>query len=566
MLVNLHIENVAVIEQADIEFQQGLNVLTGETGAGKSIVIDSINAILGERMNRELIRTGASRARVGALFSSIPSQVMQKMAEAGVEAEEDDTLLLQREITSEGKSIFRINGRPVTASILKSVSHLLLNIHGQHENQELLSPHLHMQYLDQLGDLDGSLQQYRIVYEQAVRLKRELSSMQMDDAEKERRMDLLRYQIDELENANLRVGEQEELAARRTMILNAEKIAYAVQKARFAVNGGEEEQGAAQLLTEAGDALDEIAGLYQPAKKIAAHIHEVSYALEDLAAELRECGDSVDYQPAELNDIEERLDLLYRLSLKYGHTEQEMIDYLSKIRTELDTIQFSEERQEALFAEYRETAHRAKELAERLSEQRKNVAVRFASSVQNELSFLNMPDVQLSVEQKRCKLNAFGCDEIQFLISTNPGEPPKPIAKIASGGELSRIMLAIKNVLAEKDGIGTLIFDEIDTGISGRAAQKVGVKLWETSRGKQVICVTHLAQIAAQADCHFLIQKNVRDGRTFTEVKALTYEGRQQELARIMGGAEITALQLDSAAELLRLAGHGLPDENDKKG
>ena len=561
MLVNLHIENVAVIERADIEFQKGLNVLTGETGAGKSIVIDSINAILGERTSRDLIRTGATRARVSALFSSVSILAAEKLAEAGVEQEEDGSLLLQREITGEGKSIFRINGRPVTASILKNVSHLLLNIHGQHENQELLSPHLHMQYLDQLGGLDEDLRRYRAVYEEAVRLKRELSGMQMDDAEKERRMDLLRYQIDELEAANLRVGEQEELSARRTMILNAEKIATAIQAARSAINGGEEDQGAAQLVDEAGAALDEIAALYQPAEALSAHVHELSYALEDLAAELRECGDAMDYQPAELDEIESRLDLIYRLGMKYGHTEQDMIEYLSKIRLELEGIQFSEERQEKLLAEYRQTAQRAKTLAEQLSEKRKTAAQRFAGAVKKELSFLDMPGVQLAVEQKRCKLNAYGCDEIQFLISTNPGEPPKPIAKIASGGELSRIMLAIKNVLAEKDGIGTLIFDEIDTGISGRAAQKVGVKLRETSRGKQVICVTHLAQIAAQADCHFLIQKNVRDGRTYTEVTPLDYEGRRQELARIMGGDEVTALQLDSAGELLRLAGHAVPEK-----
>ena len=556
MLVNLHIENVAVIERADIEFQPGLNVLTGETGAGKSIVIDSINAIMGERTSRELIRTGASRARVSALFSAVLPQVSQKLEEAGVAAEEDGSLLLQRDITSEGKSVFRINGRPVTASILKSAGRMLLNIHGQHENQDLLSPQLHMQYLDRLGDLGEALEQYRSVYEQAVRLKRELSGLQMDDAEKERRMDLLRYQMEELEEANLKSGEQEELAARRTVILNAEKIAAAVQNARLAINGGEEEPGAAQLLNGAGAALEEIAPFYPQAQKLAARFQSLSYELEDLAAELRECGETMDYQPAELNEIEQRLDTLYRLSLKYGHTEQDMLDYLAKIRAELDDIQFSEERREKLYEKYQETARRAKKLAEALSARRKQAGEQFAAAVQKELAFLDMPGVRLMVEQNDCKLNGFGCDEIQFFISTNPGEPPKPLAKIASGGELSRIMLAIKNVLAEKDGIGTLIFDEIDTGISGRAAQKVGIKLREASQGKQIICVTHLAQIAAQADYHFLIQKNVKENRTFTQVKPLDMKGRQQELARIMGGAELTALQLSSAAEMLRLAGH----------
>ncbi len=560
MLVNLHIENVAVIERSDIEFRPGLNVLTGETGAGKSIVIDSINAILGERTSKELIRTGADRARVSALFADPSARVKEKMAQFGVEAEEDGSLLLQREISGEGKSVFRVNGRPVTASILKALGHLLINIHGQHENQDLLSPQLHIQYLDSMGGLEQDLAEYRAAYEEAVRLKRELSGMQMDDAEKERRIDLLRYQIEELENANLREGEQEELSARRTLFLHAEKVAQAVQTAWLAIHGGEESEGASQLITRAGESLQGIADFLPQAAGLAERLTELSYELEDLDAGLRDSGNAMDYQPAEVEQIEERLDLLYRLGLKYGHTEREMLDYLAQIKSELENIAFSEERREKLNRQYHEAALHAKELAQALSAKRSAVAEKFAAAVRGELAFLDMPGVQLVVDRQPCKLNGYGCDEIQFFISTNPGEPPKPIAKIASGGELSRIMLAIKNVLAEKDGIDTLIFDEVDTGISGRAAQKVGVKLRETSRGRQIICVTHLAQIAAQADTHLLIQKQVRTGRTFTDVQTLDFDGRRKELARIMGGAEMTDLQLQSAGEMLRLAGNAPQD------
>ena len=556
MLISLYIDNVAVIEHSDFMLKKGFNVMTGETGAGKSIIIDSINAILGERTSRELIRHGATSARVTALFSEPSQRVVTTMEELGVALEEDGNLLIQRELNADGKSICRINGRPVTASIVRSIGQHLINIHGQHENQALLSPQLHIHYIDSMGNLAPDLEEYRKIYAQAVALKKELMAMETDVSEKTRRMDLLRYQIEELEGAQLRVGEREELLEQKNRFLNMEKIASSITAAKEAISGGDASEGALQQLEQANEALKAICRFVPELQEVSDDLQEVVYRTEDIAAGLREFSADEEFDPGTLETIEARLDEIYRLSLKYGNDEQEMLEYLEKSREELQKINVSDERKAELEEEYHACAVNARDHALRLSEKRRKTAEKFIDEVQKELTFLDMPSVRISVEQERTKLNSLGCDGIQFLIATNPGEEMKPLAKIASGGELSRIMLAIKSVLADKDDIDTLIFDEVDTGISGKAAQKVGQKLHETANLRQVICVTHLAQIAAQADHHLLIEKRTVDGKANTQVRALSYDERKKELARIMNGGELTDLQLQTAEEMLRQAGN----------
>ncbi len=553
MLTNLNIENIAVIERSSIDFHRGLNVLTGETGAGKSIIIDSLNAVLGERTSKELVRTGAEKARVTALFEEISVRARATLNELGLQ-DEEDSVLIQREIAQNGKSVFRVNGIPATASMVRDIGKSLVNIHGQHENQQLLSPHLHIHYLDSLGDLQWQLEEYYQAYRRAVEIKHQLDSLTMDTQDKERRIDLLQYQIEELEQAEIFVGEHEELSTRKAMISNSEKIATNINMARTVLAGEEEIPGAVEQLAEVSQALGEAAKYLPTLQSIADRTMEISYELQDIGEDLRSYADQTDFDPEEINQIEERLDTLYRLGLKYGKSEEDMLAYLENAKKELDSIQFADERRTKLEEEYQQAGTRAKVLAVALSEKRKNAAEIFVKRVTEELAFLDMPGVQLQVSQQRCHLNATGCDEIEFLISTNPGEPPKPIAKIASGGELSRIMLAIKNVLADKDDIDTLIFDEVDAGISGRAAQKVGQKLRQVAQNRQVLCVTHLAQIAAQANSHLLIEKQVRGERTYTEVRCLDRSGQRYELARIMSGAEPSQLQLQSAEEMLQAA------------
>lgn len=553
MLTNLNIENIAVIERSSIDFHSGFNVLTGETGAGKSIIIDSLNAVLGERTSKELIRTGAEKARVTALFEDISVRARATLNELGLQ-DEEGSVLLQREITQSGKSTFRVNGIPATASMVRDIGKSLVNIHGQHENQQLLSPHLHIHYLDSLSDLQWQLEEYYQVYRRAVELKHQLESINLDTQDKERRIDLLQYQIDELEQAEIFVGEHEELASRKAMISNSEKIATNVGNAREMLAGAEEYPGAVQQLAEVSQLLAEAARFLPALQHIADRTMEISYELQDIGEDLRSYAEQTDFDPEEIDRIEERLDTLYRLGLKYGKSEEDMLAYLEKARQELDSIQFADERRAKLEEEYQQVGTKAKALALALSEKRREAAELFVQRVTGELAFLDMPGVRLQVSQQRCRLNATGCDEIEFLISTNPGEPPKPMAKIASGGELSRIMLAIKNVLADKDDIDTLIFDEVDAGISGRAAQKVGQKLRQVAQNRQVLCVTHLAQIAAQANSHLLIEKQVRDARTYTDVRCLDHSGRCYELARIMSGADPSQLQLQSAEEMLQAA------------
>ena len=556
MLTSLQIENIAVIEKAEITFDKGLNVLTGETGAGKSIIIDSINAVLGERTTRELVRTGAPFAKVSALFFGLSHAAEQVLKSLDLEPEEDGSLLIQRSISSDGRSACRINGQTATVSMLRQLGGELINIHGQHDSQSLLSSEKHIGFIDALAQDEALLVEYRGLYAAYVKIRRALNELQMDEEEKLRKIDLLRFQIDELEAANLQIGERETLTQERTRCLNAEKILQSLRRAYDAINGTEETAGASQLLTDAAAGLQDAAHYYGAIESTAQEMLDLSYNLESYADEIRNAFDTLSYDPGDLEQIEERLDLLYKLSRKYGETEEEMLAYLEKARAELDEITFSEERVQKLDEERREIVRKIKALAATLSDVRRQAGERFARQVEAELSYLDMPHVRFIVHHEQVKPGPNGADEIEFLISANPGEPPRPLAKIASGGELSRIMLAIKNVLSGSDEIGTLIFDEIDTGVSGRAAQKIALKLKQVSAGRQVICVTHLAQIAAQADCHLLIQKTVRDDQTYTQVDALDFEGRKREIARIMGGMdEITPLQLQSAEELLRAAG-----------
>lgn len=551
MLSQLYIENIAVIEKASIDFQKGFNILTGETGAGKSIIIDSINAVLGGRVSREIVRNGAKMARVSALFTSIGTETLQKLEELGLSPEEEENLLLQREIRSEGKTVCRINGRPATVSMLREVGLTLLSILGQHESYELLSPEQHVEYIDSFGGLNELKSQYSSAYHKLRSVKKEWDSLLMDEDQKARRMDLLRYQIEELEAGEIRLGEQEELAQQRTMFRNSEKIAESIAIAKNALDGDDESAGAVSSVGTAADSLEDAAQFLPSLTSTAQKLRDLEYNLQDCLAEVREAGESLEYDPTRLEQVEERLDQLYRLSLKYGSTEEEMLEFLERSRKELRTIELSDERAQELSEEYERCKAEAIQLAKELSSKRRKAASELVSQVREELTFLNMPGVEFQVEQLRCPLNQWGCDKIQFLLSTNPGEPPRPMAKIASGGELSRIMLAIKTVLSGTDRIPTLIFDEIDTGISGSAARKVGLKLQQVSQNRQVLCVTHLAQIAALADAHFLISKQIRDQKTFTQVLPLDFEGRKREIARIMGGTEITPLLLQNAEEML---------------
>ena len=551
MLSNLYIENIAVIEKTSIDFKKGLNVMTGETGAGKSIVIDSINAVLGNRTSKELIRTGASSAFVSAEFTNLSEKAIAVIDEAGFELE-DGELLIQREISTTGKNKCRINGRPATVSTLKEIGVQLINIHGQHESYELMSPELHISYIDKLAGLESEIEAYQEVYKKYKKLSAELKKATVDESERERKIDLLKYQIDELEDADLRDGEYEELNEQKAVLQNSEKIIEAIMSSRALMNGDEESSGVLENLQEINSQLSDISEYMSEVEPINSRIESAIYELEDCLSELTGLTDFVDTDGGSLDSIEERLDLIYTLGKKYGSTIKEMLDFLDKAKKELNALVMYDENREALIKECDKAYKEAEKLAKALSEKRRATSSEFADKVCEEMAFLDMPNVKLVVVQESCELNSLGCDNIEFLISTNPGEPPKPISKIASGGELSRMMLAVKNVLSDKDDIDTLIFDEVDTGISGSAAQKVGLKLREVSKSRQVLCVTHLAQIAAMGNSHFKISKSVRDEKTFTKVEELDHEGRKQELARIIGGTEMTKASLDYAEEMLR--------------
>lgn len=550
MLAQLFIRNIAVIEKASIDLEKGFTVLTGETGAGKSIIIDAIHAVLGERTSKELVRTGTDSASVSALFTGLDEDTLSLLDRLSLPREEDGSLLIQRDIRLEGRSTCKINGAPATVSMLKQLGPRLVTIHGQHESYELLSPEVHMEYLDSFAGLESLLAEYQAAYRTLRETQRQLEALQTDEGEKARLSDLLHYQIDEIEAANVRVGEREELEAQRELIHNSEKIASALELLRGLLSGDEESEGLLAGISQAAAQAGRVAAYLPELAEASQKLQEAGYLLEDVDAILH--GTAVDFDPALQESIEERLDLLYKLGLKYGGSEEKILEYLEDCRIRLHQIEFSDEERERLEAQYETQKTAAIALAKELSEQRKAASKQFISQVKGELAFLNMPGIAFETEIQRVPLNHMGCDKLQFLVSANKGEPPKPMSKIASGGELSRIMLAIKTVLSGKDKVDTLIFDEVDTGISGAAANKVGQKLKQVSQNRQVLCITHLAQIAALADHHFLISKHVEGERTYTQVQGLDFEGRKREVARIIGGDQVTDLQLEMAGEMLK--------------
>ncbi len=554
MLTSLKIENVAIIESASIEFGCGLNVLTGETGAGKSIVIDSINAVLGERTSKDLIRTGADNAKVYAVFEDIDDEVKSLLSSVGVDCD-DDVLIINRVINRDGKNACRINGCPVTVGMLKNVAKELIDIHGQHDNQALLSPERHCDFIDSFADCGQLIDEYKSAYAQLNDIRSKLRSLKTDESTKAQRIDLLTYQIDELEKADIAVGEREELIERKTLINNSQKI---IDSLNLAFEMLKSDDAGIDCISSASAALDNASGYYSAVIEAAEKLNNIRYELDDVAEVIRDRLSELEYDGNELDEIEERLDLLYRLSRKYGETEEDMLLYLENAKIELDNINFSEERINQLKEQEAQIYSETLNLAQGLTEVRIKAGDELSNLISSELEFLDMPNVTFVVSRTATELTENGADSIEFLISANAGELPKPLAKIASGGELSRIMLAIKNVLADADNVDTMIFDEIDTGVSGRAAQKIALKLHQVSNGRQVICVTHLAQIAAQGDVHLHISKSVRDGKTYTKIKPLLSDDRIHEIARIMGGIEVTELQLQSAREMLVNAGNSL--------
>jgi len=550
MLSQLSIQNIAVIEKASLNFESGFTVMTGETGAGKSIIIDSIGAILGERTSKELVRTGEKAARVSALFTEVSADTNKCLEELNIPLEEDGSVFIQREIKSEGKSLCRINGMAATVSMLKILAPTLISIHGQHDSYELLSENTHLGYVDSFGGLEPLLSKYQAEYKKLKQIQKRLEALQTDEGQKARRIDLLTYQIDELAAADIKPGEQEALKKERDTIRHSEKLAEEMAKVQALLLGGDDEGGALAGLTEALTSVEMMSELLTDLKDAPQKLREAIYLIEDVESTVR--GTNVDFDPALLEETEDRLDMLYRLSLKYGETEEEMLSFLEKCQTELDEINFSEEEMEKLTAEFEEAKQKAISLAKDLSKKRKKSADKFVEKVREELLSLNMPGVIFTAEIVRVPLYNMGCDKIQFLISVNKGEEPRPMTKTASGGELSRIMLAIKAVLSEGDKIATMIFDEIDTGISGEAANRVGEKLKKVAKNRQVVCITHLAQIAALASHQMFISKREEDGKTFTKVEPLDENGRVRELARIIGGDIISDLRLDMAKEMLR--------------
>ena len=550
MLELLHIENIAVIQEADIQFRPGFNALTGETGAGKSIVIDAMGAVLGGRTSRDLIRTGADRAFVSAEFSQVAPD-LPGLAETGTAPDEDGHLLLQRELTGDGKNLCKVNGRPVTVAQLRRIGEELLNIHGQHDGQQLLDEEQHLSYLDRFGRTEAPLGRYQAAYGTMADLQTKIRALQMDEAEKARRMDSLRFQIDELERAQLVPGEEESLTERRDLLRNGEKYLSALSGADYCLNGGEEGGGAVSALRDAEEAVAGIRTLSDDMGELYKRLEQLRCEAYDLAETIRDKREEFDFSPAELDAVESRSDLLYRLKKKYGATVEEMLSYLDKCRRELDDMETADDTL-ARLEQQLETARKAVLAAgAELTAARKEAAGELEQRIQSELRDLDMHKVRFAIDFGEKEPGPDGCDAVRFLMSANAGEDLKPIARIASGGELARIMLALKNVLAEQESIGTLVFDEVDTGVSGRAAQKVAEKLAQVSRRKQVLCVTHLPQLAAMADTHFSVEKGERDGRTYTRVVLLDREQRKAELARITGGSHVTEALLESAGELL---------------
>lgn len=548
MLELLHIENIAIIEAADIEFAPGFNALTGETGAGKSIVIDSLSAVLGQRTSRELIRTGAEKAFVSAAFSGTAPELTEEL---GIQPEADGTLLLQREIQTDGKNVCRVNGRPVTVGQLRALGARLLNIHGQHDGQQLLDEEQHIVYLDSFGRVESLAITYAEKYKNFTDIRRQIGALQMDEAEKARRVDTLQYQIEELRRAKLTPGEEEELTARRGMLRNAEKFLDAVAGADYALNGDDSGGGALSALRQAQDALSGVRHLDDAFGQLYERLGEAYSEVYDIAATVEDKRGELDVSPGELDRVESRMDLLYRLKKKYGATVEDMLDYQARCEAELAQIEDAGDTLVRLEQALSKAEKEARQAAQALSDARKAAAEQLTAQILTELQQLDMEKIRFAVNFAEKPLDSDGMDTVRFLMSANVGEELRPIHKIASGGELARIMLAMKNVLSEQDHVGTMVFDEVDTGVSGRAAQKVAEKMARISRRKQVLCVTHLPQLAAMADTHFSVEKGERGGRTYTEVRRLDREQRRRELARLTGGSHVSKTMLDGAEELL---------------
>lgn len=549
MLNTLFIENIAVIEKSDIEFYSGLNILTGETGAGKSIVIDAINAILGKRTSRDLIRNGSDTATVYAGFSNVNDVVKSKLEENGY-ALEDGELIISRTMSLSGKNNCRINGRPANVSFLKELGLNLINIHGQHESYELFSPETHINYIDNMASNADLIEDYKEKYKEYRSLKKQLNEFLNSETNREQRIDVLSYQVEEIENADIKVGEIEELNEERRVLMNVEKVTSQLHKAKNTLDGNAS-TGVVDMLDDVVTSLQKASDLNPSLEELFNRVNDIYYELQDCSNTLSDSIDEIEENPYRLEEVEQRLDLLNKLLRKYGSDEEEVLKFLSEAKAELNKLLKFDENADELKRGCEEAEKIAKSAADKLSESRYKTARKFEKSVKEEMVFLDMPNVELVVSQKDCGLHSNGQDEIEILISANPGEEPKSVSKIASGGELSRMMLAIKTVLASSDLIDTLIFDEVDTGISGSAAQKVGMKLKEVSKSRQVLCVTHQAQIAALADSHFLISKDVKDNRTYTDIKLLDYDGRLKELARILGGVDITDTALAHAEKLM---------------
>ena len=555
MLSSLQIENVAVIQKANVHFEKGLNVLTGETGAGKSILIDSINAILGNRTSKDLVRTGAAKAVIRAAFENVPPAVLDSLEKAGYERSE--ALLLSREITAEGKSTCRINGMPATAAILRELCGGLININGQHDSVGLLNPAHHESILDAYAQNRTEYQEYYTVYRELVKIKRELDAQITDESEKQRRIDLLSYQVQEIEDAALTAGEEQTLESRRKVLSNASTIRDRIAQCYALLSGDDETPGAVDLLGEASNAVDAAAQLDGELSTSAGQLLDLYYNAKDAAADLIGRLDAYETNDAELDEIEQRIDLIYKLKRKYGDTVEDIIAFGQKAREELELIQSSQERVEHLQAEQHRLYVLAREKAETLTQTRLKAFEELNKRISGTLDFLNMPGVRMTLRHARGPLASHGQDSIEFYISTNPGEAPKPLAKIASGGELSRITLAIKNAMADKDAVPTVIYDEIDSGVSGKAASRIGEVLRQSAEGHQILCITHTAQIAALADCHLLIQKNIANERTYTEIHPLDEDGRVDALAHLISGDHVTELSRANAREMLEQTRNG---------
>ena len=555
MLSQLYIENIAVIQKADIRLREGFNVFTGETGAGKTILISAINAVLGARTSRSIIRSGESRAVVSALFSDLSPDAARQVEELGYTAEEGQ-LMIHRELDAGGSGSCRINGRPATTALLRQIASLLIDIHGQRDSQELLSTEKHLSFVDGFGGLEGDLEAYQRVYRSLCQVREKRESLEMDESYKLQRQDLLQYQLNEIESASLTPGEEEELLAQREMIRNSERITGALGSGYQLLTGGEDGIGIVSALGSLGEELDTASQFVSGLEEYQSKVEDLRYDLEELASTLRGSLEDYSFDPRQLDRIENRLDLLYRLKKKYGATVEEIIAYGERSAQELDELTFADERAAQLREEEQALTAQAEKLAGTLSVKRGKAGERFIASVREELAYLDMPNVRLSLNTTRRELGPTGWDSVEFFLAANPGEEPKPLSKTASGGELSRVMLAIKTVLAGKGGVGTLIFDEVDTGVSGRAAQKIGLKLAQVAKSRQVICVTHLAQVAAYAGHHSRIYKQVEKERTYTHVEVLDREERVRELARINAGENITDIAMESARELLTLAGN----------